>query len=77
MKKVLMWVGGAVVLFFAWALLRTPSPEENERYAERSAIELCWKDQQRKSLAPETARFIAGACEKMEADFRAKHRMNP
>lgn len=68
---------GAVGLFLMWALLRTPSPEENARFNARYAIEQCWKQQERKSLDPGTARFVAGACEQMEADFRKKHGVNP
>lgn len=75
--KVLGMIAAAFAMFVAWALLRTPSPEEQERSAERMAIELCWKDQARKSLDASTARFIAGACEMMESDFKAKHRLSP
>jgi hypothetical protein len=38
---------------------------------------LCWQEQKRKSLSPDLGRFVAGACEKMEADFRAKHHREP
>ena len=48
-----------------------------ERRTVRDAIDLCWQDQQRKSNAPDIARFIAGACEKMENDFRNKYGVNP
>jgi len=40
---------------------------------DRMAIKLCWKDQERKSLTPAEQRFIAGACESMEAKYREKH----
>jgi len=77
MKKVLLIVGISVVLFLAWAMLRTPSPEEKERgYASR-AIDLCWQDQKRKSLPPDQARFIAGACEKMGNEYKTKFGRSP
>lgn len=77
MKTVLYVVLGSVAVFLLWAFTRTQSPDEQARWTMRSAIAACWKDQQRKSLPPDQARFIAGACEKMEADFRAKYRQEP
>ena len=43
----------------------------------RRAIEVCWDEQQRKSLDPAQQRFIAGACESMEAKFVAKYGHKP
>mgnify|MGYP003405410933 CR=1 FL=1 len=50
---------------------------DDGRGAARRAIQLCWDDQGKKSNTPEVARFIAGACEKMERDFRERYRANP
>jgi hypothetical protein len=36
-------------------------------------IKLCWEEQARKSLSPATQRFIAGACEQGEEDYRSKY----
>lgn len=70
MMKVLVWVVVVPVgLFLAWALMRTPSPDENERWRQAKAIELCWEGQGKRSLDPATARFAAGACEQMEEKF--------
>lgn len=77
MGTVLKVVGGLVAAFVMWALLRTPSPGQNEKARKRDAIALCWDDQRKKSNTPEVARFIAGACEKMEADFLAKYGVKP
>lgn len=77
MKIALQVILVLVAAFLAWAFLRTPSPEEREKSSARRAIELCWQDQGRKSLAPDAARFIAGACEKMETDFVAKYGVKP
>lgn len=65
-------IAGLVVAFVLWALIRTPSPDEQAQSSQRRAIELCWSDQQRKSLPPDQARFIAGACESMEAQYRTR-----
>lgn len=77
MKRALLVVFGAVALFLLYAMVRTESPEERERWAAKGAIDLCWKDQERKSLPPDQARFIAGACERMEADFTTKYGRKP
>lgn len=70
---VVMLVGG----FLAWALLRTPSPEEEARHQDRYAIQACWEEQGRKSLAPGQARFVASVCEELEKRFRERHGVAP
>lgn len=77
MKTALQVLAGLVAAFLAWALFRTPSPEERERAILRHAIEECWKEQASKSLEPATARFIAGACERLEEDLRRHQQLNP
>lgn len=72
-----VWPIGAVGLFMLYALLRTPGQDENAKMSARAAIRLCWQDQERKSIDPATARFVAGACEKMERDFRARFGVDP
>lgn len=72
-----MWPLGLVGLFVLYALLQTPSPRDDAKGRERAAIRLCWEDQQRKSLDPATARFVAGTCEKMERDFKARYGVSP
>jgi len=71
------WIGGLIALFLAWALLRTPSPEEQAKSDARAAIGVCWDSQGRKSLDPSSARFVAGACERMEDQFRARFGHKP
>ncbi len=44
---------------------------------DRDAINLCWKEQKRPSLAPDSARFVASTCEKMEQDFHDKWNREP
>lgn len=62
-------VGVLVVLFVIGSCVGN-TPEGRERSNKRAAIEQCWKEQAKKSNDPATARFIAGACERMEADAR-------
>ncbi len=72
-----MWPLGAVGLFVAYAMLRTPSPEDAAKSRARAAIGLCWEDQKRKSLDPATARFVASTCEQMERDFKSRYGVSP
>lgn len=73
----LMWFfGGLVVVAMLWALLRD-DPDREEKSRRRSAIELCWDQQKRKSATAGEARFIASACETMEAEFRGRFGVNP
>jgi hypothetical protein len=53
------------------------TPEAREKDKARAVIKLCWGDQGRKSNTPDVARFIAGTCEKLEDQFRAKFGVNP
>lgn len=68
---------GLPVIFFTWAAVRTPSPEEDARWAAKESIELCWEQQKTKSFEPSTARFVASTCEMMEDEFRKKYGRNP
>jgi hypothetical protein len=76
-KKLLWIVAGLVAAFFAFGFYGSSTPEGKAKSAARRAIELCWKDQERKSNDAQTQQFIAGACEKMEADFEAKFGHRP
>jgi thiamine biosynthesis protein ThiC len=55
----------------------TESPEQHEKSVARQVVALCWEDQSKKSLEPETARFLASMCEKMERDFTTKYGQRP
>lgn len=71
----------AILIFlgvmFVLVLIFGATHKDDGRSLERDAIDLCWKEQERKSLTAGEAQFIAGACEKMEDDFRTKYRVNP
>lgn len=81
MKKFLIWTVSIVfllfVVFFIIGYIEGSSPEGKERAKQRDAIAYCWTQQQRKSLEPSTARFVARTCEKMEEDYRQKWGRNP
>jgi hypothetical protein len=78
---------GTVVIVFVvlgvifLAILGKINPEDpavrEERQRAALAIEICWKDYEKKSLDPGTKRFVASVCEKMEGDFRKKYRRDP
>lgn len=71
-----MWLvlGGIGFVLLIGALGNTPP---SERSKDKSAIELCWKEQQRKSLTSAEQRFIAGSCEYMEREYEKKHGAKP
>jgi len=71
---ILIIPGGLFLLVFVIGALSGPP---SERQTARLAIELCWKEQSSKSLDPATQRFIAGSCEMMEREFRAKYGVDP
>lgn len=68
---------GLLVLLVLIAAMRGPSPKAKEKGQERAAIDLCWKDYERRSLDPSNKRFVASACELMEKRFREKHGVEP
>lgn len=81
-KEVSIWVWIVVVPLVCLVVAAasgacTPSADSEAKAHARRAIDLCWSEQARKSITPGEARFIAGACEKMERDFRSKWGVNP
>lgn len=68
---------GLPVAFLAFGAVVGSRPDVKARSSEQRAIDLCWEDQKRKSHDPDTARFIAGACEGMEQKYAAKHGRQP
>jgi len=77
MKKVILIVLAVIVVFLGYGAYVNSTPEGKAKSKDRQAIDYCWSTQKKKSNTPEQARFIAGACEKMENDFRAKYGVNP
>ncbi len=74
--KILKWVIGVPVGLFALFLVVGRTSNDPKTQARRT-IETCWDDQGKKSLDPATARFVAGTCERLEADFMAKYGVRP
>lgn len=73
-----LWVPlGLVVAFLGFGAVVGSSPEAQEKAQARSAIDLCWEEQKRKSFDARTQRFVAGACEMMETEFTKKHGHRP
>lgn len=75
---ILAVLGCFVFLLALGAFVDTsPSPELEAMTDAKRAIKSCWKEQGRKSLEPEMARVVAGACEELEADYKRKYRIAP
>lgn len=75
--KLWLWIPlGLIGAFVAFALIRTPSPEEDAKYRDRQAIELC-HDYKEQSNVPATAALMTGTCAKMESDFTQKYGVSP
>lgn len=75
------WVLGVpasiFVLVMAIGSCAGNTPEGKARGIDRTAIEVCWDEQGRKSLDPSSGRFVASVCEKMERDFRDRWGVSP
>jgi hypothetical protein len=80
-RSVWKWIIGlpilTLILLIAVGACLEKDPEFRAKTQAREAIKMCWEQQSRKSLTPGEARFIAGACEKMEQEYREKYRSNP
>jgi len=68
---------GVPAVLIAFVSVVGSKPEVQARSQDQRAIDMCWEDQGKKSHDPGTARFIAGACEKMEENYTAKHGRRP
>lgn len=75
-KTLALFFAGLFGCFFVWALFN-PDPDQDEKNRRRHAIKLCWEQQERKSISPADARFIAGACEVMEREFESLFGIKP
>ena len=69
-----MWALGVPVgLFLAMLAFGTfvnSTPEGKARADKRATIDLCWQEQSKKSIDPASGRFVAGVCEKLEAEYK-------
>lgn len=75
------WILGVPVAGFVLVMIigscAGNTPDGKARANDRSAIEVCWEEQGRKSLDPATGRFTAAVCEKMERDFQQRWGFKP
>lgn len=77
-SKTWIWVVLSLpIAFLTFGYFQSQTPDGQARIEARSAIKLCWDEQGKRSNTVGSARFIAGACEKMEQDFEAKFGTRP
>lgn len=77
MKKFLAWLLSIAAALFVLIMVIGTLNDDPEKTAKRHAIEHCWSEQERKSLDPASARFVAGACESLEAQFEKRYGHRP
>lgn len=77
MKSFAIVLAIIVLAFFGYGFIRSSSPAGKERSEARIKIDLCWERYALKSLAEEQKRVVAGICERMEAEFLARHGTKP
>ncbi|HGH4637982.1 TPA: hypothetical protein ACJIWT_004609 [Enterobacter bugandensis] len=77
MKKFLLVIVALVIVFLGWGAYLNETPAGKEKVRARNAIKACWSGQSNKSNSEVQGQFIAGSCELMEKDFRAKYGVNP
>lgn len=79
--KVWPWIVGTPIALFVGLMIigaiASNTPRGEEKAKARNVISLCWEEQSDKSLDPESQRFIASACKKLEQDFRANYGVEP
>lgn len=67
-----------VIIFLVLIVVGMFMPDEPYQQTDaRMAIKACWDQQAKKSNDSAMARFIAGACEKLEQDYEATYRRKP
>src|SRR5689334_14846068 len=64
-----------IALFLLLGALVGNTPEGREKA--RAAIDLCWSEEKRKPLDPQSQRFVASTCEMMEREFTEKYHLSP
>jgi hypothetical protein len=73
-----LWIPlGLFAAFMGYGFVLSSTPEGQAKSQARAAIRLCWDSQGSRSNSAGSAQFIAGACEQMERDYRARFNANP
>lgn len=75
--KLTILVVGLVVVFFAFGIKASNTPEGRAKAQARHVIETCWDEQERKSVDPAAQRAIASVCETKESEFVRKYGVRP
>lgn len=76
--KLWLWIPlGAVAAFFAFALLRIPSPEDHARSVDRTAVALCYERLKTLPLGTGEEKLASDACANMNRDFTGKYGVSP
>lgn len=68
---------GAIAAFLGFGAVLNSTPEGQAKSRDRQAIALCWSNQASRSNSAGSAQFIAGACERMEREYRARYNAEP
>lgn len=75
--KVLLVLLLLIVGFFGIGIVASSSPEAKAKAKNRAAIDLCWRDYDRKDLDAAQKKFIASTCYRMTGDFKRKYGVSP
>ncbi|MDO4592456.1 MAG: hypothetical protein Q4B46_06590 [Comamonadaceae bacterium] len=80
--KLVFWIIGTPVLFFALLMLGSQvlfhfSPDKEAQWVDRETIRLCWKEREKGPKENTPAQFTEGQCEQLEFDFKTKWGVNP
>jgi len=67
----------AVAAFMALGVAVKDDPVLVAKGEQRSIIDGCWRDYERKSADPQTKRLVASICESLEDDFAKQHGHRP
>lgn len=64
-------------LMMVYQMIKPETADDRLKTSQRKTIEMCWQDQGQKSLAPGSARSVAGICEGLTRDYQAKWGSSP
>ncbi|EJN36338.1 hypothetical protein [Pseudomonas sp. GM80] len=76
-KKVLIGLIAAVVLFLVYGAVVGNTPEGKAKASARDAIDLCHREESSYTGTAGAKSIISGACRKLENDFRSQFGHTP
>ncbi|MFT0533924.1 SHOCT domain-containing protein [Castellaniella hirudinis] len=77
MKLTAMIILAGVIIFLAFGVVRSNTPEGKEKAKLRAAIDMCWNDYKTSSLGMDARKIIAGTCLLLTDEFKNKYGFNP